>query len=139
MGVAFVVFVLVQPPQRTAGPNACSAGPHAEQVMVYFDDDADMRAAAKQMRDDGRIAALDTETKRESWERFKRRNAYQPEVIKLANPEASGASLWLLPAGGTSPADLARQMYGEFPRANGATSVSCPLPTTAERISVEPS
>ncbi|MGH3759823.1 permease-like cell division protein FtsX [Actinophytocola sp.] len=141
VGAAVVVFVLTGSPQpAAAGPDACSSGPGPQQVVVYFDEDAEMRTAAKKLRDDDRIVGLDTETKRETWERFKAIFADQPELVKLARPEAMPASLWLLPAEGTTPADLADQMRDELPKADSVKGVPCPMPTTAPRTpTTEPS
>jgi hypothetical protein len=129
-GAAVVTFVLIDSPEAAAGPDGCSAGPGPEQVSAYFDDDADMRAAAAKMRDDDRVAGSDTETKREAWARFKVIFADRPELVKLGRPEAMPASLWLVPAEDASAADLAKRMRTELPAADSVTTVPCPMPTT---------
>jgi hypothetical protein len=130
-GAAVVTFVLVDSPKpAAAGPDACStSGP--QQVIAYFEDDAGMRAAAGKLRDDDRIATLDTETKREAVERFKILFADQPELVKLVRPEAMPASLWLLPAEGTTPADLVERVRDELPAVDSVAVVRCPMPTTS--------
>jgi hypothetical protein len=139
-GAAVVTFVLVDSPEpAAAGPDACSSGPGPKQVSAYFDDDAGMRAAARKLRDDGRISGLDTETKRDAWERFKVLFADQPELVKLARPEAMPASVWLLPAAGTTPKDRAERLRDELPAADSVTTVSCPMPTTRPPEPLEPS
>lgn len=131
-GAAVVTFVLVDSPEpaAAAGPDACStSGP--QQVIAYFENDADLRAAARKLRDDDRIAARDTQTKREAFARFKILFADQPELVKLARPEAMPASLWLLPAEGTTPADLVEWVRDTLPVVDSVATVRCPMPTTS--------
>jgi hypothetical protein len=67
----------------------------------------------------------------DAWERFKILFADRPELVKLARVEAMPASLWLLPAEGTTPADLVERMREELPAVDSVATVRCPMPTTS--------
>lgn len=106
-------------PSRTPPTNAPVAGHakcrvYSEQVIVYFDTDAEAAAFVSEFRPDPRVGALTTETKAQAYERFKEMFASQPEVVEMARPEALPASVWLAVAPGSDRAAFAAELKSRF-------------------------
>lgn len=86
-------------------------------VIAYFDGNDPnpaMRRAAEALREDDQIAWVRTETRQEAYRRFQEIFADEPELAKLARPEAMPASVTLLPADGVYPGDVADAITDEF-------------------------
>lgn len=99
-------------------------------VIAHFDGgdaDAVMSQAADALREDDRIASVETETRQEAYERFKELFANQPELVEIARPEALPASVTLLPADDVHPGDLADAVTAAYP-AIDSVSAGCELP-----------
>lgn len=99
-------------------------------VIAYFDGrdpDAAMNKAADALRDDERVASVKTETQQQAYVRFKEIFKEQPELVKLARPEALPASVTLLPADDVYVGDLADAVTAEFSEVD-SFSAGCELP-----------
>lgn len=105
-----------------AGSEQCGA--HPEQLVVRLDTDAEMEAVAARLRNDDRVDAVSTQTKMQAYERFKYVFANQPDLVKLARPEALPASVWA-EVRGPLRAELADQLRSEFPDAQEVKTDAC--------------
>lgn len=117
-----------------AGPGTCADNRGRPQVLAYFDGpdaDANMEAAAGSLRADKQVAAVGTETRQRAFERFKEIFKDQPELLKLARPEALPASVYVLPIRGIRPEDLANRMRTQFPTAGKITPDACRVTATS--------
>ncbi|MPZ80865.1 MAG: hypothetical protein GEV28_10885 [Actinophytocola sp.] len=88
---------------------ACRDHHRRETLIIDFggtDPDAPMRLAAEELRGDPRVEAVETETRQETFERFKEIFADQPDLLDVVRPEALPASVTLLPVEGTSVDEL---------------------------------
>lgn len=99
-------------------------------VIAYFDGgdpDSVMRRAAKTLAGDEQVTWVQTETRQQAYQRFRRIFAQQPDLLELVRPEALPASVTLLPADGVYPGDLAKAITGELPEID-SVSAGCELP-----------
>jgi cell division protein FtsX len=100
-------------------------------VIVYFDsEDPDpvMRAAAEELRDDPRFESVREETRQQAFERFKETFKDQPELVKLARPEALPASVQLMVRKGTTAKQAEPALRADFPDAEVSFQNWCPPP-----------
>ncbi|HVK26025.1 MAG TPA: permease-like cell division protein FtsX [Actinokineospora sp.] len=100
-------------------------GSYPEQVVVYLDTDAEMQATETALRSDQRVAATKTETKQQAYERFKVIFKDQPDLVKLARPEALPASVWIDVAPGVKRTELAEELRTRFPKAQEVQADAC--------------
>lgn len=85
--VAVVVVLLVvkhDDPPPAANGKYCPP----PRLAMYFKTDDEMRAAAGRLASDSRLKDMKTETKIEAYQHFQQIFANQPDVLKLATPEA---------------------------------------------------
>jgi cell division protein FtsX len=94
-------------------------------VVVYLDTDAEMQATETALRSDQRVAATKTETKQQAYERFKVIFKDQPDLVKLARPEALPASVWIDVAPGVKRTELAEELRTRFPKAQEVQADAC--------------
>jgi hypothetical protein len=119
---AAVLIVLINrgdsTPPPVAGPEGC--GTNRNQVRIEFegaDPDTPMLAAADRLRQDKQVVAIRTQTRPQAFEEFQRVFKDQPDLLKIARPEALPASIWLVTAHDTKPADLATRLQTDLPAA----------------------
>jgi cell division protein FtsX len=139
LAVGAVVTVLIvgsdDEPDRPAARLSDCTRPD-RQLLVVFDGntaDADMRTAATALRGDPDIAVSETLTRKQNWTRFQKAFADQPELARLARPEALPATIWLLPADTMEPENLAARLRQDIPEADDVDTAPCdetPAPST---------
>lgn len=98
-------------------------------VVLYFDDsdpDPDMRAAAARLRGDERFESVREETRQQAYAKFKETFADQPELVKLARPEALPAAVHLMVRAGTMAQQFEGELRVEFPEAEVNIQGFCP-------------
>ncbi|MEV7555104.1 permease-like cell division protein FtsX [Amycolatopsis sp. NPDC089917] len=112
-----------EPPAPAALPRDAVPAPLGKrelcgiQLVVYIETDDGMTRAAQALRDDQKARRVLTETKAESYERFKKIFANQPELVKLTTPDALPAAVHLVPVAGTDPEAWANELRRRFPEA----------------------
>lgn len=107
---------------------ACLDAGGGPQVLVYFvsaDSDGHMRRAADALRDDDRIARLDTVTQAEAYERFKEMFKDQPELVEQVRPESLPASIEVSPAEDVSYSELAGDLEDELTGVDEVQEMVC--------------
>jgi cell division protein FtsX len=101
------------------------------EMIIYFDGqdpDPDMREAAAELRDDERFESVREETRQEAFERFKKIYKDQPELVKLARPEALPASVNVMVRKGDTAKDHKRAIEAAYPDAEVTVRDWCPPP-----------
>jgi cell division protein FtsX len=93
------------------------------EIDIFFKADADMTRAADRLRTDPDVTKLVVETKQQSFERYKRLFADQPELLQLVRVEAMPARVGLEPAHNMNRVDLANKLKPMFPA--GEVQDSC--------------
>jgi len=86
-------------------------------LVVYIETDEGMTRAAQALRDDQKARRVLTETKAESYERFKKIFADKPELVKLTTPDVLPAVVHLVPVAGTDPETWANELRQRLPEA----------------------
>ncbi|WP_074975729.1 permease-like cell division protein FtsX [Amycolatopsis regifaucium] len=88
-----------------------------KRLMISAETDEAMRAIAQALREEPKARRVLTETKKESYERFKKLFANDPELVRLTRPEVLPAVVHLLPVAGTDFPALADELRRRFPEA----------------------
>lgn len=81
---------------------------------MYTKGDPEMRQAADQLRGDPEVGSLAIEDRLAAYERFKVMFKDQPELVKLARPEALPASVWVAVAPGVDQIRFADRLRQEL-------------------------
>jgi hypothetical protein len=92
------------------------------------DPDSEMRAAAVDIRDLEWVESVREETQQQAYEHFKELFKEQPELVRLARPEAMPASVYLMVRKGDTAKARKRQMEASYPEADVTVMDWCPPP-----------
>lgn len=101
------------------------------EMTIYFDGqdpDPQMRAAAAELRDDERFEGVREETRQQAFERFKEIYKNQPDLVKLARPQAMPASVHVMVRKGDTAKDRKSAIEATFPDAEVMIQDWCPPP-----------
>lgn len=101
------------------------------QMTVGFggaDPDAEMRAAAVDIRNTEWVESVREETQQQAYEHFKELFKEQPELVRLARPSAMPASVYLMVRKGDTAKAREKQMVATYPEADVTVTDWCPPP-----------
>ncbi|MFI6306601.1 permease-like cell division protein FtsX [Amycolatopsis thailandensis] len=118
-----VLNKVAEPPAPSALPRDTAPVPLGKRelcgirLVVYIETDEGMTRAAQVLRDDQKARRVLTETKAESYERFKKLFADQPELVKLTTPDVLPAAVHLVSVAGTDPETWAKELRQRLPEA----------------------
>jgi hypothetical protein len=117
---AVVAIVLVsQPSEPTAAP--CS------EIEVGFPSDAEMTQGTEQLKANPHVVEPIGETRQQSYERFRKKFADAPEVLRVTNPDTYPAIVRVKPAAGMDREQLKTDLKQTYPKA--LISDPCNIPT----------
>lgn len=101
------------------------------EMTIQFDGgdpDPAMRAAAAQLRDDERFEGVREETRQQAFKHFKELFKSQPDLVKLARPEALPAAVYVMVRQGDTAKDRKSAVEATFPDAEVVVRDWCPPP-----------
>lgn len=100
-------------------------------MTVAFDSvdpDSEMRAAAEDIRRTEWVESVREETQQQAYEHFKELFKDQPELVRLARPEAMPASVYIMVRKGDTAKAREREMKATYPEASVTVTDWCPPP-----------
>ncbi|MEV4317936.1 permease-like cell division protein FtsX [Actinocrispum sp. NPDC049592] len=120
MLAAVVTVVLMSQPSEPVAER-CS------EIEVGFPTDAEMTAGAEQLKSDPHVVDPIGETKQQSYERFRKKFADAPDVLRVADPDTYPAIVRVKPAAGIDRDRLKTDLKQAYPKA--MISDPCNIPT----------